>query len=102
MYPIKRKSKRTAAALHSHRMTRSHPMTITLVQPEKQRMPAASHVYRKTQHNEHSTLVSIVPFVTQYSFSINMSTCRVGVNLIFINHAFQPWLFIFNRVAIFI
>jgi len=64
----KKKKQGTTAALHSHRMTSSHPMTITRIQPEKQRMPAASHVYRKTQQNEHSTLVSIVPLLHNICF----------------------------------
>jgi hypothetical protein len=63
------------AVLQSHRMTSSHPMTTKPVQPEKQRMPAASHLYRKKQPNEHSTLVA--PFHA-IRFSINMPTCRIG------------------------
>jgi len=50
-------------------------MTTKPVQPEKQRIPAASHLYRKTQHNEHSTLVA--PFHA-IRFSINMPACRIG------------------------
>ncbi len=67
--------------LLSHRMTCSHPMTAKPVQPEKQRMPAASHLYRKTQHNEHSTLVA--PF-RAIRFSISSQPARLEIILIII------------------
>jgi hypothetical protein len=56
-------------------------MTTKPVQPEKQRMPAASHVYIKTHHIEHSTLVA--PFHT-IRFSISSQPARLEIILIII------------------